>query len=190
MYPPPGLATVEDALWLGDRKEAICELVDGVLVEKPMGSFESLLAMVLGHLLMSHLDDDIQGVVFGEQGTLQILPTRMRVPDVSFIRWDRFPDKKLPDKRVYEVAPNLAVEIISEGNTVQEMEKKLDEYFQAGVTLVWYIYPDTKSARIYTARDQMAEIDENGTLSGGEVLPGFELRLGDLFERASRTPQS
>jgi Uma2 family endonuclease len=189
LYPPPGLATVEDALLLGDRGEAICELVDGVLVEKPMGTFESVLAMVLGYYLMDHLNHDNQGIVAGEKGSLQILPTRMRVPDVSFIRWDSFPERKLPKDRVYRMAPDLAVEIISAGNTKQEMENKLDEYFQAGVKLVWYIYPDSKTARIYTARDQMSEVNQQGMLDGGQVLTGFQLRLGDLFERAEQPPK-
>lgn len=186
LYPPPGLATIDDALRLGDRKEALCELVDGVLVEKPMGYYESVLAAILITLLNDHLKESAQGVVAGEQGTLRILPTKMRMPDVSFIRWDRLPGKKLPAERVPQIAPDLAVEIISAGNTPQEMEKKLDEYFQAGVRLVWYIYPETKTARVYTARDQMTEIDTQGTLDGGEVITGFTLRLGELFDRAEK----
>jgi Uma2 family endonuclease len=110
----------------------------------------------------------------------------MRVPDVAFISWDRFPGGKLPQDRVYRVAPDLAVEILSEGNTPQEMENKLDEYFEAGVRLVWYIDPRTRTANIYTARHQMTTIDTSGHFDGGEVLPGFKLRLGELFERADR----
>lgn len=190
IYPSPGLATVEDALRLGDCGEAICELVDGVLVEKPMGTFESVLAMTLGYLLMKHLDHDAQGIVLDSQGTLKILPTKMRIPDVSFIRWDRFPGGKLPEQRVYEMAPDLAVEIISHGNTEKEMEKKLDEYFEAGVRLVWYIYPSTKSAHIYTSRSERKDIGEQGLLEGHDVLPGFAVRLGELFDRATRSPGS
>jgi hypothetical protein len=51
---------------------------------------------------------------------------------------------------------------------------------------VWYIDPHTSTARIYTARDQLGTIDENGFLDGRDVLPGFQLRLGELFERARR----
>ncbi len=55
----------------------------------------------------------------------------MRIPDVSFISWDKFPNRKLPRDRVFAVVPDLAIEILSEGNTPQEMELKLDEYFRA-----------------------------------------------------------
>jgi Uma2 family endonuclease len=186
LYPLPGTATEADALRLDDHEDRICELVDGVLVEKVMSSYESFLAMMLGHLLNTFLENSNYGMILGEAGQLRILPTKMRVPDVAFIRWDRFPGGKLPEERVYKVAPDLAVEILSEGNTPQEMEKKLDEYFEAGVRLVWYIDARTRTAAIYTARNQKEAIDESGILDGGEVLPGFQLRLGELFERADR----
>jgi Uma2 family endonuclease len=186
LYPPPGLATEEDALWLDDHQDRLCELVDGILVEKVMGYYESLLAVMLAHLLSEYLDREPIGIVMGEAGQLRILPNKMRIPDVTFIRWDSFPGGKLPDERVYQIAPDLAVEILSVGNSSKEMELKLDEYFQAGVRLVWYINPRTKTAELYTSRNQCTTISETGILEGGEVLPSFQLRLGELFERAQR----
>lgn len=64
------------------------------------------------------------------------------------------------------------------------MQRKLREYFQSGTRLVWYIDPQRRTARIYTAPGQWVDIDETGFLSGGDLLPGFQLRLGDLFDRA------
>jgi Uma2 family endonuclease len=186
LYRAPGTATEEDALWLDEHEDRVCELIDGVLVEKVMSSYESLLAMMLGFLLQEFLEKNPLGVILGEAGQLRILPKKMRVPDVAFIRWERFPGGKLPNDRVYRVAPDLAVEILSDGNTTGEMDRKLDEYFEAGVQLVWYIDPRSRAATVYTARDQATAIDVNGTLTGGEVLPGFSLRLGELFERADR----
>ena len=104
-------------------------------------------------------------------------------PDVSFICWERFPDAKAPKAAIYSVAPDLAVEILSEGNTPQEMARKLREYFQAGVRLVWYIEPQSRTARAYTAEHDWTEISANGLLLGGDVLPGFELPLAQLFDR-------
>jgi Uma2 family endonuclease len=186
LYPPPGLATEEDALWLDDHQDRLCELVDGILVEKTMGYYESQLAVILGHFLHLYLDSHPLGIVSGADGQLWILPARMRIPDIAFIRWERFPGGKLPDDSVYKIAPDLAVEILSKGNPRREMEIKLDEYFQAGVRLVWYIDPRTRTAQVYTARDKCANIDETGVFDGGDVLPGFRLRLGELFERAER----
>lgn len=188
LFPPPGTATIEDALALADHEDIHCELVDGVLVEKDMASFESILAGILIYLLNQYLETRPLGVVSGEGGQLRILPRAMRIPDVSFISWDRFPHRTLPTDAVYEVAPDLAVEVISAGNTEGEMALKLREYFQAGVRLVWYIEPRTRTARIFTALDQMQSIDEQGVLDGLDVLPGFQLRLGELFQRVPRPP--
>jgi Uma2 family endonuclease len=185
LYRSPGTATEDDAIWLEEHKDRLCELVDGVLVEKAMSSFESLIAAVLIRLIGNFLDTNNLGVLLGADGQLWILPTKMRLPDVSFIRWERFPGGKLPSDRVYRIAPDLAVEILSAGNTAKEMDYKLSDYFQAGVRLVWYIDPESRTARIYTALDQMHEIDANGQLDGQDVLPGFSLRLGELFERAT-----
>jgi Uma2 family endonuclease len=189
LFPPPGTATEDDALHIADHEDRICELVDGTLVEKTMASFEGFLASILIYLLNAYLERNRLGIVMGANSPLWILPKRMRIPDVSFITWDRFPDGKLPKQRVYRVAPDLAVEILSKGNTKSEMELKLREYFEAGVRLVWYIDARSRTAQIFTAVDQFRTIDTNGLLEGGDVLPGFQLRLGELFERAERTPQ-
>lgn len=186
LYPSPGLATEEDALWLDDHQHLLCELVDGILVEKAMGFYESQLTFILGYLLHQYLDRHPIGVLSGPDGQIRILPSIMRIPDLAFIRWDRFPGGKLPDDSVCKLAPDLAVEILSKGNPRKEMELKLDEYFEAGVRLVWYIDPRKKTAQAFTARDQCESIDESGVLDGGDVLPGFRLRLGELFERAER----
>jgi Uma2 family endonuclease len=186
LFPAPGTATEEDALRLEDREDRLCELVDGVLVEKAMSFYESIIAMQLGYLLVAYLEKNNIGVVTGADGQIRLHPTKMRIPDVALIRWDRFPGNTLPKDRVCKVAPDLAVEVFSKGNTPREMELKLGEYFEAGVRLVWYIDPSSRTARIFTARDQSTTIDENGKLEGGEVLPGFQVRLGELFERAER----
>jgi Uma2 family endonuclease len=183
LFPPPGTATESDALYIADHEDRICELVDGILVEKTMASYESLLAGLLITLLNVYLEKNPLGIALGPDGTLRILPSKTRAPAVSFIAWERFPGRKLPKDKVYRVAPDLAVEILSEGNPEGEMNLKLDEYFQAGVRLVWYIDPRTRTARIFTASNQVEPIDAQGMLRGRDVLPGFELRLGELFDR-------
>jgi Uma2 family endonuclease len=119
----------------------------------------------------------------GGDGLLKILPGQIRAPDVSFIRWERLPSRQAPRPPIYAVAPDLAIEILSKGNTKREMDRKLRDYFQAGVRLVWYIKPNARTARAYTAVDEWMEIGPNDSLLGGEVLPGFELPLAQLFAR-------
>lgn len=181
LVPTPGTATEKDVLDLIDHQDRICELVDGVLVEKTMGYTESVLASVINRLLGEHVSKHKLGVVSGEAGTLRILPQQIRIPDVTFVSWGRFPGGKLPKTPIPAVAPDLAVEVISKHNSEGEMRRKLQDYFTAGVRLVWYVDPRTRTAAVYTSPEQCTMIDENGVLTGGDVLPGFELSLRELF---------
>ena len=180
-YPAPGTATEADVLEAEAHSDRICELVDGILVEKPKGTYESLLAVRIIHALCSYLESNNVGIVLGEAGMLAVLPGQVRVPDVSLIRWERIPGRQLPRERIYGLVPDLAVEVLSPSNTDAEMQRKLREYFSAGVRLVWYIAPETRTARVYTAEDQWQDLGPGDSLSGGDVLPGFILSLDKLF---------
>jgi Uma2 family endonuclease len=181
LVPTPGTATEQDVLDLIDHQDRICELVDGVLVEKTMGYMESLLALAIGEFLRRFVRKHNLGIVLGEAGTLKILPSQVRIPDVCFLSWDRFPGGRLPKVPIPDVAPDLAVEVISKHNSDGEMQRKLQDYFAAGVRLVWYVDPRTRTAAVYTSPEQCTMLDENATLTGGDVLPGFELSLRELF---------
>src|ERR1700759_1300896 len=109
VVPPPGTATEKDLLRLIDSEDRICELIDGVLVEKSMGFFESRLAAVLISFIQSFLDQHDLGIVLGEAGTLRILQDQIRVPDAAFLSWRHFPGRLLPAEPVPAIAPDLAV---------------------------------------------------------------------------------
>ncbi len=189
LYPPPGMATEQDALDLDDHEDRLCELVDGILVEKVMAAFESLLAAILIHKVHAFLEKNPVGIVLAPDGMLWIMPRKMRIPDVSVIRWERFPDRKVPRDAIFRVAPDLAIENLSKGNTEGEMRIKVPEYFRAGVQLVWLIDPEGRSARVYTSVEKCDVLDENGVLDGRDVLPGFQFRLGDLIDAVPREPK-
>jgi Uma2 family endonuclease len=181
--PPFGTATEKDVLEVERQTGCPCELIDGTLVEKTMGYYESFLAARINHLIQMFLATHDLGIVLGADGTLRILPRQVRVPDVCFISWDRFPNRRLPAEPIPSLAPDLAIEVLSTSNTEGEMQRKLHDYFTAGVRLVWYIDPQTRSAKSYAAEDQLVTVDESGSLSGGDVLPGFELALSKLFAK-------
>lgn len=183
LYPWPGLATEKDVLEVHARTGRLCELVDGILVEKPMGFYESVLALAIGDSLREYVKGRKLGIVGGEAGMLRISRGRIRIPDVSFIRWERLPQGREP---VPAVCPDLAVEVLSESNTEQEMQGKLNEYFIGGTRLAWIIDPRTRTARIYHTPGEFTLLDEAGSLTGGDLLPGFELRLQDLFAELDR----
>ena len=130
-------------------KRHLCELADGVLVEKAMGLRESLLACALISLIRAFVIPRKLGLVSGEAGTIQLLSGLIRVPDVAFISWSRFPGGRVPDEPMPRIAPDLVIEVLSKGNTKAEMRRKRREYFEAGVDVVWEVDPEKRTAAVY-----------------------------------------
>jgi len=189
LQPPPGQATEKDILEIRAQEGRICELIDGTLVEKDMASYESVLAAVLIYFIHLYLDDHDLGQVLGESGFLRLFPGRVRAPDVSFISWKRMPNQVFPDEAIASLSPDLAVEVLSEGNTEQEIRLKIEEYFRSGSRLVWIVNPETRSVQVYTSPRRSVTLSEDGTLEGKRVLPGFALPIKKWFARASRRPR-
>ena len=179
--PAPGTASEDDAVRLAEHGDRLCELVAGTLVEKPMGNFESYLAARLINLLLTFVEPRRLGMVLGADGLMRLAPGLVRIPDVSFIAIERLPDGRVPRTPVSEIAPDLAVEVISPGNTAHEMRQKLGDYFTAGVRLVWYVYPDPREVHVYRSPGQPTVVKHADTLDGDDVLTGFTLPLEDLF---------
>jgi Uma2 family endonuclease len=184
-----GTATEADVIELHDREDRLYELADGLLLEKAVGNYESYLAGLLLSRITLYLDSHPLGVVLPPDGMLRLAPGLVRIPDVSFITWDRLPGRAFPNDPIWGLAPDLAAEVISAGNTRQEMERKLRDYFQAGVRLVWYAYPREKEVRVFTAVNQHSVVREHEQLDGSPVLPGFQLDLRTFFTKPSPSGQ-
>jgi len=184
--PAPGTATEKDMLAVEAQEDRLCELVDGVLVEKAMGWRESLLASVLITILSNFVRPRNLGLVTGEAGMVRLASGLVRIPDVAFVSWDRLPNRRVPSDPIPALAPDLAVEVLSAGNTPGEMARKRQEYFAAGVRLVWLVDPEARTVEVYTDRDQSTVRHEVDTLEGGAVLPGFALPLCELFAELDR----
>jgi Uma2 family endonuclease len=114
-------------------------------------------------------------------------PGLIRIPDVAFVSWQRVPGGVFPREPVPQLVPDLVVEILSEGNTEAEMARKREEYFGAGVRLLWIVDPRIRAVDVWTSIDQAARLSKADTLDGGDVLPGFTLPLGDLFAELDET---
>jgi Uma2 family endonuclease len=187
MQPAPGTATPDDVerLCKGDPK-ILCELVEGVLVEKPMGHLESRLAFWLIVAFGKYLEANDIGIATGADGPHRLSSGLVRLPDVAFISYDRIPEEAQAATPMPDWIPNLAVEIIRAGNTQAEMDRKRREYFEAGVQVVWIVDPPTRCVRVFTAADQCTVVTEDEQLDGGIILPGFQLSVHDWFERATK----
>lgn len=174
MWPSPGTATEDDAIRETESGHP-CELVNGTLVEKPMGTPESFLASILIASLWPIVRRSQLGMVCATDGMFRMLRGNIREPNVSFTRRDRLPN---PMPQVGGWCPDLCIEILSPDNTLAEMQLKRAEYFASGCRMVWEIDPRTQTARCYTNDDEGIAIT---MLDGGEVLPGFSLPLAELF---------
>ena len=198
--PFPGTATFEDCVRFNETGH-LCELVDGVLLEKAVGWIESEIAMRLGERVGRWDPERRRGRRTGADGFTELRPDCIRGPDYSFYLHHRFPGGRLPagSRKIPELTPDFCVEILSESNTRTEIDGKLDDLFASGCRLAWVIDPRARTARVVTpagvtpAGDDKIEPDadarpwvdatvgDDATLAGDPVLPGFSVSLADLL---------
>jgi Uma2 family endonuclease len=169
--------TPEDLLAMPDRKKY--ELVDGHLVERHMSVVSSWVGGQLHFELTLFLRKHPLGWAWpADQGyaCFPNSPRKLRFPDVSYVSKKRLPEGPTSEGYIY-IAPDLAVEVVSPNDLSYEVERKVVEYLDAGVTLVWVIDPEARTVRIHRRDGSFGWLREDGELSGEDVLPGFRCRL-------------
>lgn len=183
MDPWPGTASEQDLLVFAERDKRLCELIDGTLVEKPMGQYESLIAAYLITALNTFVRPRKLGFVTGEAGMNRMVTGNVRMPDVTFISADDLPNREFPKTPVPTLKPTIAAEVLSASNTAAEIRLKLREYFQSGTRLGWVIDPPTQTVAIYQGNPEAPTrvLVNTDVLDGGTVLPGFQINVADLF---------
>jgi Uma2 family endonuclease len=179
--PAPGTATEKDVIKIRDRERRLFELVEGVLVEKVMGYGESVLAIELARLLGNFVKRRKLGTLAGEAGMLRLSPGLVRIPNLSFISRGRLAHHRRALTPILPLGPDLAIEVLSEGNTPREMARKIREYFASGCRLVWLIDPRNRTVAVYTSLAKPIVLTGKQTLTGGDVLPGLRVPLRKLF---------
>ena len=179
--PAPGTATEEDVIAIHAHEKRLYELIDGILVEKTVGMQESYLAVLISSLLFNYVQSHGLGIVLGADGMARLFSGRIRIPDVSFISWDRLPDRKVPNEAFVNVGLDFVVEVLSSSNTDKEMNDKLKDYFQAGVRLVWYVDPAKETVQVFESLTSVETLRKGQILDGGTVLPGFTLAVDTIF---------
>lgn len=175
------LLTAEDLERLGP--DSRCELMDGVLVEMPpVGPTHGQVTIRLGRHLDLHTDAQRLGRIYTEVGfILRRNPDRVRAPDLAFVRADRISGEG-PPAGFWEIAPDLVAEVVSPNDTPAEVQTKVREWIEAGVRLVWVVYPSTRTVTVVRSLLDRQELSSGDALEGEDVLPGFSCRVGALFE--------
>jgi Uma2 family endonuclease len=159
------------------------ELVDGRLVERKMGNKWNWIATKVAIVLSNFVISARLGWVFTAEAGFRLNPGRpnnVRKPDVSFVRFGRLPDEEPAEGYDY-LAPDLVAEVISPGDTVRELEEKIDEYLQAGVRLVWILNPDNETVKVYRPDGTVVILRDGDELTGETVLSGFRCQVSELF---------
>lgn len=136
----------------------------------------------LGRYLDAHVEDHQLGLVCNSQTTYKFVGQKSnRLPDLSFVSRERLPQRL---DRNADFAPDLAVEVLSQGDDVAEIDKKVLQYQKSGVRLVWVIHPVIQAVDVYRLEDgmklQRLLIDDE--LDGEEVIKGFKLKVKRLFD--------
>lgn len=165
------------------------ELVDGQLVERNLGAESSSIAARIIGLLFLYLRSHPIGQPFSSEASYKCGEKSgrrsVRRADASLILNERLPGKRIP-RGVLEMAPDLAVEVVSPNDTAEEVETKALFWVEAGARLVWIITPVTQTVRIHrprgAANGQISMLSAEDQISGEDVLPGFTVRVKEFFE--------
>jgi Uma2 family endonuclease len=159
------------------------ELVKGELKRvPPTGRGHGSVTMALASPLYQYVRLNQLGQVYAaETGfKLESNPDTVRAPDIAFVRAERIQSEGTTEG-YGEGAPDLAVEVLSPSNTKREMVKKVEDYFAAGARLVWIVSPKLRNVTVYRSPTDIATLTEKDTLDGGEVVPGFQIAVAEIF---------
>lgn len=158
----------------------IVELIDGELVEKMQSFTPSKIATRISRKVGNFVEVHDLGYVTGEAGGYVMPNGDVLIPDVGFITKARLvqePEREAP------VPPDFAVEVKSPTDRKRALRNKVERYLQHGTQLVWLVFADERIVEVYVAGEDadVQTVTVEGTLDGGSVLPGFTLKVSDIF---------
>jgi Uma2 family endonuclease len=159
------------------------ELVAGELKKmSPSGWRHSSIAGQLHTWLGQHVEKHDLGRVFGAEPGFVLArdPDTVRAPDIAFIRREHLPAAP-PEDAFWPGAPDLAVEVVSPGDTVREVDEKVMAWLSAGAAMVWVVNPKWRSVTAYRSATDIKVFTEKDELDGQDVVPGFRCRVSDIF---------
>jgi len=179
---PTKLLTADGLLAMGDIGR--CELIYGELVMVSFAGFRhGEVTARIGWLLEEFVEQHELGLTFACGTGFRIAenPDTVRAPDVSFVFKGRVP-RVLP-QGFFEGPPDLAVEVISPGESTREVNEKVNMWLASGVQSVWVAQPATMSVSVHRTGEKAVVFQAGSSLSDPEILPGFELSLSRVFKK-------
>jgi len=176
------LITAEEFEKLPDDGK-LYELIDGELREmSPLTMWQGEVEVNLAMRLHTHVRGCALGCVSIGKVTFIVRrnPDRVRAADIAFIRRERVPP---PEARQHmmEVIPDLVVEILSEHDTIEEVNDKIDAWLNAGVQMLWIVDPFRRTVTIYQPGHDPTLLGGHGILEGDPIIPGFRCPVAEIF---------
>lgn len=165
--------------------DGMYEIVNGQPMELPP---MSILAVLVNTCLGLHLGNFVHARKLGRivsEGMFILDAARkfQRKPDLAFVSATSWPlDRPLPRVGDWQVVPNLAVEVVSPNDQFEDVLAKVIEYFSFGVKCVWLVSPLSARVFVFESPHKVAVLGVGDELDGGELIPGFRLKLSELFE--------
>jgi len=185
----PMTFSTESKVWTDEEFMALSkdghryELVNGKPIDMGNSGMEhGGIGSFLGGLLAIYVRREKLGIVCDSSTAFALNNGNKRSPDVSFVDRERLKGLKSPPRGFFQGSPDLAVEILSPSNTVEEIHQKIVEYFENGTRLVWVIHPDERYVLVYHSPEPDRFLRPDNTLDGEDVVPGFSMAVAELFE--------
>ena len=162
------------------------ELVDGLVREKAMGALSSWIQAGIQRRLSDVVGPAGLGFVFESECMYQCFPHKpeqVRKPDASFVRRGRLPGDVIPEG-ILTITPDFVAEVVSPKEKAYDLEAKVQDFLTAGVPLLWVVWPKTRRVAVYVNGVAAGEHREDHELTGDPVVPGFRVKVADLFPPA------
>ena len=156
------------------------EILDGQKEAKMAGAKHGEIGVQLITELNNYLRKSKVGKIYTPDTTFQV-GLYERLPDVGFVLASRIPEEGSPVGK-WEIAPDLAIEIISPNDVWEKVNRKVREYFAAGVQQVWLVSLEGEQVMVYDSPTQIKVVTAADDLTSEMLLPGFKCRVADLFQ--------
>jgi Uma2 family endonuclease len=172
-------ATVADLLRM-PKDGRLYELVDGEILVSPAGMRHSEIAAKIVHIIATYLEKRPIGKVFTENVGIALPNGNVRSPDVTFVGTEKLPPGELTEG-FGELVPDLAVEVLSPSDRLKEVGRKIGEFLDCGVPVVWLVDPRRESVVLYRSLSDTQQFTADDTITGEPVLPGFSCKVAQFF---------
>jgi Uma2 family endonuclease len=178
-----GKITGEQLLEMSPDLIGHIELVKGEIIQiPPAGEIHGELSMNLGFLLKGYVKENDLGKVYAAETGFYTArnPDTVRAADSAFIAKNRLPEK--PSGGYLETVPDLTVEVVSLHDRPSAILEKVEECLNAGVKCIWVVYPKSRQGYVYQPDQPVEILSEDDTLTGSDVIPGFQCKVSEIFE--------